>query len=78
MNDLRDPLVVGTQLLRLRADTPKATLSEVYDSERIFFEHLPPWTGNGLMSNDPAQHHSKTPQRVGTEFGSLSAPGFSE
>lgn len=58
--DSRDPAVLGWALLTL--NDGRAPLSEVYDRFRWQLERVPPWQGDGLMSNDPSKHHSKTPQ----------------
>lgn len=57
--DLRDPAVLGWALLLVADGTP---LSEAYDRHAWQLARVPAWRGNGLMSNDPDQHHSKTPQ----------------
>lgn len=56
-SDLRDPSVLGWALL-VRARTGSAPLSEVYDRDAALLERVPKWRDNGLMSNDPATHHS--------------------
>ena len=60
-SDRRDPAILGWALL-VRAREDGAPLSETYDRHAAWFERVPPWTGDGLMSNDPSKHHSKTPQ----------------
>lgn len=81
MNDLRDPMCVGHKLLSLaeaaRKTHPELKLSVIADRSGL---RCPPWEGDGFMSNDPAEHHSKTPQgaNVGTEFSATRPPGFSE
>lgn len=57
--DLRDPALLGWALLTAADGAP---LSEAYDRDRWRLERLPAWSGDGLMSNDPSTHHSKTPQ----------------
>ena len=61
MRDLRDPSVLGQQLLR---DQGGASLSMTYDSAIQHYEAMPDWTGDDFMSSNPAEHHSKTPQNV--------------
>ena len=82
MRDLRDPRCVGHKLLSiaegLRVQRPSVEwpLATVADMSGLA---CPIWTGDGFMSNNPAEHHSKTPQDgVGTKFGSPSSQGFSE
>lgn len=70
--DLRDPQALGKDLLAIARSAretyelprEQATLSQVYD---LLGQHLdvPDYVGGGLMSNDPAKHHSRTPQREG-------------
>lgn len=82
MKDNRDPTCVGLKLLLIadavRKTHPEMKLSAIADANGL---HCPPWTGDGFMSNNPAEHHSQTPQAhlaVGTSSASPSAPGFSE
>lgn len=56
---MRDPAVLGELLLRASGSEP---LSEVYDRDAWLLERLPAWSGDGLMSNDPTKHHSRTSQ----------------
>lgn len=67
--DLRDPQALGDKLLgeakRVREafglSRAQAPLSQVYD---LHVAHLdvPDYDAGGLMSSDPAQHHSKVRQ----------------
>lgn len=67
---MRDPLALGELLLALQKR--RAPLSRVYDRNAGILERVPPWAGDGLMSNDPAQHHSKVKQ---THLTQTPAPG---
>jgi hypothetical protein len=67
--DQRDPQLVGHKLIAIRAylDREGATrlpLSRLADMNGL---HVPDYDGSGPMSNDPAAHHSKTPQDVQLE-----------
>lgn len=66
MKDLRDPLCVGETLLRTlslwRNDAPDVSASVIADRYEETLAAAPVWTGDGLMSNDPTEHHSKTSQ----------------
>lgn len=79
MKDLRDPRCVGHKLLviledaRLSYPQQQWTASRVADANGLAC----PIYSSTLMSNDPAEHHSKTPQHVGTEFGAPSSQEFS-
>lgn len=69
MKDLRDPQSLGGKLFAARQavreayelSPEQAPASQVYD---LHVQHLdiPDYDGGGLMSNDPAKHHSKTKQ----------------
>lgn len=59
--DLRDPAILGELLLRSARDSLRP-LSGVYDRDAWLLDRLPAWVGDGRMSNDPARHHSRTPQ----------------
>lgn len=69
VRDLRDPRALGERLLgdagavrgSFGLSAGQAPLSQVYD---LHVQHLdiPDYDGGGLMSNDPAKHHSRTPQ----------------
>lgn len=69
LRDLRDPQALGEKLLgdaktardSFEMSREQAPLSQVYD---LHVQHLeiPDYDGGGLMSNDPAQHHSGTKQ----------------
>lgn len=61
--DLRDPLFLGTALLRLPDRRRK--LSKRYDRHPIEMKSIPDWTGDGFMSTNPALHHSGTKQDLG-------------
>lgn len=63
MRDLRDPDIVGTKLLLACAEQPEIQPSVLADRNGLT---APDWTGDELMSNDPALHHSMTSQ-VGNE-----------
>jgi hypothetical protein len=68
VRDQRDPQKLGEKLLgdaraareTYRTDIP---LSEVYVAH-IQYLDIPDYDGSGPMANDPAKHHSKTPQTV--------------
>lgn len=57
MRDLRDPAKLGEAYLHARGKGLDIDLSV----------NLParPYTDDGVMSADPANHHSKTPQNIG-------------
>ena len=58
MRDLRDPQLLGEEYLHLReAGLPIETAVRW---------PVPSYADGGHISNDPAQHHSKTPQTLGT------------
>ena len=69
MRDLRDPQALGSKLLAdaksarnsYELSREQAPLSQVYDLHVQYLE-IPDYDGGGLMSNDPAKHHSKTKQ----------------
>lgn len=69
MKDRRDPQALGEKLLgdaRSARDAyelsrEQAPLSQVYDLHVGHLE-IADYDDGGLMSNDPAQHHSRTPQ----------------
>ena len=83
MRDQRDPQALGNYLLWCRAERSfKApTLSVAYDAhapefwaaggpfkvDGITHKLVPDYDGGGLMSNDPALHHSKTKQNAPVE-----------
>lgn len=61
VRDLRDPQALGTRILRERKLLdPHAPLSQIIDA--LPLAGVPDYDGGGLMSNDPAKHHSKTKQ----------------
>ena len=60
--DLRDPALLGWALLVRARERANEPLSYVYDRDAHLLARIPEWTGDGLMSNDPELHHSKTPQ----------------
>ena len=68
MRDLRDPQDLGSELLGLvaeeRKEYPGATVqpSTVADRYQHALEACPDWTGDGFMSSNPADHHSKVSQ----------------
>lgn len=63
MRDLRDPQALGERIEKHRAamapwhrEQPLSQYIDVMDLA------VPDYDGGGLMSNDPALHHSRTPQ----------------
>lgn len=62
MKDLRDPQALGETLLLYRSGAPLASLSQEADRHVWMLSRVPDYDGGGLMSNDPALHHSRTPQ----------------
>lgn len=63
MRDMRDPQEIGERLFALRSKTGWAVSTLV--NEVIPGLTIPDYTGGEFMSSDPAEHHSKTPQRLG-------------
>lgn len=59
--DMRDPAALGKTLLLL-ASADGTPPSAAYDRHARLLERVAAYDGGGLMSNDPALHHSKTPQ----------------
>ena len=58
-SDRRDPAILGWALLLVANGAP---LSDAYDRHARDLERVPAWRGDGLMSNDPSKHRSKTSQ----------------
>ena len=69
MRDQRDPQMLGDVLLMERKRTPKKKLAAVYDQNYPVMLRVPDYDGSGVMSADPAEHHSKTPQDVPDDWG---------
>lgn len=57
MRDLRDPQKLGEAYLKVRA----------LNLPIVDAVHMPcdPYQGDGFISSNPAEHHSKTPQNLG-------------
>jgi hypothetical protein len=64
--DQRDPQKLGEMLRAGEFRTKGQPLSQYMDghARAIFAHEVPDYDGSGPMSNDPAEHHSKTPQTV--------------
>lgn len=67
--DLRDPKALGETLLdqapKVRSQYgAEIPLSEIYDIHVRLFS-IPDWAGDGFMSTNPANHHSKVDQSSG-------------
>jgi hypothetical protein len=61
--DQRDPLILGTELLKLKRDGEHETLASAYDFSAFWLADLPDYHDpGGFMSNRPDEHHSQTPQ----------------
>ena len=60
--DLRDPEKLGRRILseREKIKPRRARLSKVID--RLPLASVADYDGGGVMSSDPAKHHSRTPQ----------------
>lgn len=61
--DLRDPSLLGHLLLSIPKKRRK--LSQRFDHQSEWLDMCPNWTGDGFMSTNPANHHSRTPQVEG-------------
>ena len=59
--DLRDPQLLGETILGLRKGK-KRKLSSLVDENTQAMMLVASYQDGDFMSNDPADHHSKTPQ----------------
>jgi hypothetical protein len=63
--DLRDPQQLGEEIIALRAETHrKHKTTDVVDRYPHALEAVPDYDDLGMISNDPAQHHSRTRQDI--------------
>jgi len=59
VRDLRDPALLGKKYLQLRGRKRRVSIATAVKAE------APPYRDGGYISNDPALHHSRTPQTKG-------------
>ena len=61
---MRDPEKLGRAILALREAGAGVPLARLVDTHRSSLRSVPAYTDGGVISSDPARHHSKTPQNI--------------